>query len=157
MKVKSFAKNFSLCMVGFIGGVVATGYGIGKIVIRSERIQDGISKELSDWLDDILFGDVRTTRRRPTYTSYRDAYYEMNDWKEVVFSKRKDAEEVLKKMNDLVEKYSVATIADFKDLSGLSEHIKYKDHTCGWFDCTGVVVKVRDGYRIAFQFSPKEI
>ena len=157
MNVKSFAKNFSLCMVGFIGGVVVTGYGIGKIVAHSEHIQDGISKDLSDWLDDILFGGAKTTRKRTIYTSYRDAYYEMNDWKEVVFSDRKEAEEVLKKMNDLVERYSVATIADFKDLSGLNEHIKCEDHTRGWFDCTGVVVKVRDGYHIAFQFSPKEI
>ena len=124
---------------------------------RSEHIQDGISKDMSDWLDDVLFGNMETTRRRPIYTRYRKSYYVTHDWKDVVFSDREEAEAVLEKMNELVETYGSATIADFKSLSGAERYIFTTDHTRGWQDCTGVVVKVRDGYRIVFKFSPKEI
>lgn len=144
-------------MVGFVGGVIVTGYGIGKIVAKSDRIQDGISKDLSDWLDGMLFGDPEPVRRRPKHVSYRSMYGRPQSYKDVIFADRVDAEAVIDSMENLNAKYGVVTIADFLDLCGRNEDITYVDHDYGWTNFDGSVKRTTDGYRIVFRSLPKEL
>lgn len=145
-------------MVGFAGGVIVTGYGIGKIVAKSNRIQDGISKDLSDWLDSMLFGDSEPVRRRPKHVSYRSMYDRPQSYKDIRFANRIDAEEVITSMEDLNAKYGAVTVADFLDICGRSDDITYADLNYGWTNFKGeVVIAENRDYRIIFPTLPKEL
>lgn len=58
MKMKNVAKNFGLCMAGFISGSIATSVGVLHLIKKSKNIQNGISKEVEKWLRGLLFNDV---------------------------------------------------------------------------------------------------
>jgi hypothetical protein len=68
-----------------------------------------------------------------------------HDFDEIVLDERSEAEEVLDRLFDVVNKYESATVADLYDLVGLpSTHADYK---WGWTDLRGAgVSRIRDGY-----------
>lgn len=115
----------------------------------------------------IVYGDSRVMPRRPTvygsriqYNSpvvRRDRAYlpdqpsrplgrqvrrETND---LVLASRDEAETVLERLNDIIDKYQVASLADLYDLTGLpTTHV---DNKWGWTDLHNVEIRqVRDGY-----------
>lgn len=51
MKMKNVAKNFGLCMVGFIGGSIVTSVGVLHLVKKSRNIQNGIYLEIEGWFN----------------------------------------------------------------------------------------------------------
>ncbi|MET0786959.1 MAG: hypothetical protein ABWY25_09650 [Paenisporosarcina sp.] len=69
------------------------------------------------------------------------------DYKEVVLADRAEAERVVERMYDLLEKYEIVTLADLYDLCGFAtSHI---DNKWGWTSLTNAqVVQVREGYLI---------
>ena len=81
------------------------------------------------------------TQRR--YEAVRDKY----SYDEVIFDTRGEAEEVLERMDELLETYEVVSIADYYDLVGFdSEHT---DNKYGWTNLRSACsVRVRDGYTI---------
>lgn len=56
----------------------------------------------------------------------------MTDYSQYEFHNREDAETVLKNMNDILSEYDCVSVADFKDLVGLT--CNYSDHEYGWTD-----------------------
>lgn len=54
MKMKNVAKNFGLCMVGFISGSIATSVGVLHLVKKSRNIQNGIYLEIEEWFNRLL-------------------------------------------------------------------------------------------------------
>lgn len=54
MKMKKFAKYFSLCMAGFIGGSIVTSIGVIHLVKKSRDIQNGIYLEIEGWFNRLL-------------------------------------------------------------------------------------------------------
>lgn len=85
----------------------------------------------------------RRDRRRNDYDD-RDSRY---DYRDLAFTSRVDADEVLANLRDLVEDYGKASVADLYDLCGITG--TFQDHKYGWYDLRGVrVVHVRDGYEI---------
>lgn len=68
----------------------------------------------------------------------------MNDY-DLVFQLKKEAEEVLSKLNDLVKEYGAASVADLKDLSGVTSTLT--NNNLGWTDLKNAsIIKTRDGY-----------
>lgn len=66
---------------------------------------------------------------------------------DVVFETRKEAEQVLELLRDIIYTYDLATCADYYDLVGLQPD--YKDNRHGWTDLKDAVVKrVSRGYII---------
>lgn len=60
MKMKNVAKNFGLCMVGFISGSIVTSIGVVHLVKKSRNIQNGISLEIEGWIKQLFFdGETR--------------------------------------------------------------------------------------------------
>lgn len=59
MKMKNVAKNFGLCMAGFISGSIATSVGVLHLIKKSKDIQNGISLEIEGWIKQ-LFCDGET-------------------------------------------------------------------------------------------------
>lgn len=84
----------------------------------------------------------RDDNRRRDYGSIRRSNYDYND---IVLENRGDAEEVLIKLDELIDVYGSASIADLYDMVGMSG--SYTDNRYGW-DKPGVgsVVRVGDGW-----------
>lgn len=72
------------------------------------------------------------------------AQYSYDD---IVFDNRGDAEEVLYRMEELLERFDVVSVADLFDMAGIS--CNYTDNKYGWTDLRSAhVERVRDGYII---------
>ena len=68
-----------------------------------------------------------------------------HNFDEIILNTRAEAEEVVDRLFDLIEKFDVATVADLYDLLGVTP--KYTDQNWGWTDLAGAGVShVRGGY-----------
>lgn len=148
MKMKKFAKYFSLCMAGFISGSIVTSIGVIHLVKKSRNIQNGISLEIDGWFNRLLHkGEEDITGQTYPY---------------IVFKARKDAKKVLDDMEEQLNKYGVVTIADFclfsSDFCDLSSSpCTYLQNKYGWTNVDAHIVPVPDGYMIVFKNYPKEV
>ena len=77
---------------------------------------------------------------RPRSSGY--GYYD-----DIIFETRGEAEEVLLKMDELINQYGLVSIADLKDMVGLDGN--YTDCDYGWTNIHNTnTTRVRDGYLI---------
>lgn len=120
-----------------------------------------ISDIVKDGVEMILYGSTgRGTRRdgfRADYVSYNrysdgrgpsrpiDTRAKSNySYNEVIFNSRGEAEEVLDRMDELIECYKVVRVADFYDLANLS--CEFTDNDYGWTNIRNAeIVRTRDG------------
>jgi hypothetical protein len=84
-------------------------------------------------------------RDDPDYNRPRaQAQYGYDD---IIFETRGDAEEVLYRMQELLERFDVVSVADLFDMAGIS--CNYTDNKYGWTDLRNAhVTRIRDGYVI---------
>ncbi len=139
-------------------------YIIGEVLIPA--MKKALSDIVTNGIDMILYGESGVTKRkspgsRISYTNYydrrdrdRDRYgyddrrvragYDFND---VILDSRGEAEDVLSRMDELIDNYGIVSVADFYDLCGITG--SYTDNKYGWTDIRSAqVVRVRDGYKI---------
>lgn len=85
----------------------------------------------------------KDTRRDSGRVRTRASY----DYDDIVLDNRGEAEEVLSRMDELIDTYGLVSVADLYDLVGITGN--YTDNKYGWQDIrTASVVRVRDGYMI---------
>lgn len=124
-------------------------------------IKNTISDIITNGVDMMLWGAVKGNKRRSsnTYVSYRDyssrdrrddrtvtrrSVYSFDD---IVIPSRQEADEVLEKMDEIIDRYDIVSVSDYYDLVG--ETGNYTDNKYGWSSLrTAEVVRVRDGYII---------
>lgn len=83
--------------------------------------------------------DRRDTAPARTRTGY--------DYDDIILETRGEAEDVLERMEELIDMYQLVSVADFYDLVGVSGN--YTDNKYGWTNVRNAsVVRVRDGYMI---------
>lgn len=126
-------------------------------------IKKAISDIVTDGIDMILYGGSggRNKNKSGSKISYRSYYDDKNDrrrddesahrnrfdYNEIVYDYRRDAEAVLKQMNEMLDRYPIVTVADMYDMAG--ESIPYTGYRYGWTNLRNAeVVRVRDGYII---------
>lgn len=135
-------------------------YVIGDVLIPA--IKKAISDIVTNGIDMILYGETghskRSSSSRISYSKYYDdrrddrrsstsASISRYDYDDVIFETRDEAKEVLERMDELIDLYGVASIADFYDLAGITGN--YTDNKYGWTNLASAdVVRVRDGYTI---------
>lgn len=135
-------------------------YVFGEVLIPA--IKKAISDIVTDGIDMILYGESRKgSRRSPadrvSYTSYssrgsgsrdnRAVLSNRYSYDDIVLDNRADAQDVLERMDEIVETYGVVTVADLKDLVGISG--VYTDNKYGWTSTQAMdIVRTRDGYMI---------
>ena len=135
-------------------------YVIGDVLIPA--IKKAISDIVTNGIDMILYGETghskRSSSSRISYSKYYDdrrddrrsntsALSSRYDYDDVIFETRDEAKEVLERMDELIDLYGVASIADFYDLAGITGN--YTDNKYGWTNLASAdVVRVRDGYTI---------
>jgi hypothetical protein len=64
---------------------------------------------------------------------------------DIILTSREEAETVLERLQDLINEYNVATVADFNELVGLPA--QHTDNKWGWLHLRGAQVRqIREGY-----------
>jgi hypothetical protein len=87
--------------------------------------------------------DSRQDDRRYDRTPIRTRY----SYDDIILENRGEAEEVLRRMDELVDTYDFVTVADLFDLVGITG--EHTDNKYGWTNLRSAeVVRVRDGYTI---------
>lgn len=158
-KVKS--KKSSKIASAFIGedaGNVGS-YIVNDILIPS--IKKAVSDIVTDGVAMLLGTDKKRSGRSSSsgYVSYRSYSDDRDDrfrssrtsrgydFDNIVFDSRGEAEEVLDRMDELIDTYRSVSVADMYDLAGLS--CDYTDNKYGWTSLRSAdVVRTRDGYII---------
>lgn len=124
-------------------------------------MKKAISDIVTNGIEMILYGETgRTKRSSPAGSvSYRNYYDRRDDDRrtyktptrvgysidDIVLETRGDAEDVLSRMDELVDTYGIVSVADMYELVGITGN--YTDNKYGWTNIRNVrPVRVRDGY-----------
>lgn len=126
-------------------------------------IKDAISKTVSNGIDMLLYGDTRDVSKNNTggtYVSYASYYgkgktsainnrnrvIDRRDLDDYILS-RSDAERVLGTLEDIIDKYGQASVADYYDTLG--ETSNFTDYKYGWTSLRGArIVRKGNGYSL---------
>lgn len=155
---------------------------VGEYVVMDVLLpaaKRAISDGVSQGIERLLFGEVRTrpaggAAPRTRYTSYSSPRYAeapysprserrevshraraTHDFTEIILEDRMDAEAVIDQLGNLIDQYEVATVSDFYDLVGVTG--EYTDRKWGWTDIRGArAQRVRDGYLLVLP-EPKPV
>lgn len=124
-------------------------------------IKKGVYDIVTTAIDMVLYGgsgrgDRRSTASKVSYHKYydqRDTHRPSDeprtrgclDYDDIVLTDRRDAEEVLIRMDEIIKKYDIVTVADLFELVG--ERGPYTASKYGWTSLhTAEIQRVRDGY-----------
>lgn len=136
-------------------------YVWGEVLIPA--IKKLISDIVTDGIGILLYGESRGNSKRSTadrvsYRNYydRDGRGSRNDrptissaysYDEIILNSRGEAEDVLSRMDEIVDTYGLVRVSDLYDLVGLT--CNYTDNKYGWTNIRNAeVIRVRDGYMI---------
>lgn len=130
----------------------------GEVLIPA--VKKAISDIVTNGIDMILYGGSRPGNKQlPSgQVSYRK-YYDSGSYREprssraaysaysqddIILSSRGEAEEVLDRMNEIIDMYKVVSVADLKDLVGVTG--LYTDNNYGWTNIGNAeIIRLRDG------------
>lgn len=85
----------------------------------------------------------RRDDRRNDYARNRSRY----DFDDIILDDRGEAEEVLTRMDELIDTYGIVSVADLYDLVGIT--CDYTDNKYGWTNIRNAeAIRVRDGYML---------
>ncbi len=154
----------------FMGNIISEdapsvkSYIFGDVLIPA--IKKAISDIVTDGIDIILYGESKRGRGRSTSdrVSYRN-YYDggsynrprMNErqaitasqysYDDIILPSRGEAEDVLARMDELIDAYGLVRVADLYDLVGITGN--YTDNKYGWTNITRAeIIRTRDGFMI---------
>lgn len=132
----------------------------GEVLIPA--VKKAISDIVTNGIDMILYGGSKPgTKRsisdRVSYRNYYDrdsrgpstprASYSTYSYNDIILSSRGEAEDVLDRLEEILDTYKVASVADYYDLVGIAG--SYTDNSYGWTSIRNAeIVRVRDGYMI---------
>ena len=133
-------------------------YIIQEVLLPAAK--KAISEMVSSGIDMLLYGEAKSKNRnrnesRVSYTKYyeRERDYDRGtrtrargyDYDDIILDTRREAEEVLDRMQDLIDNYGMVSVADLYDLVGING--SYTDNKYGWTHLRSAdVQRVRDGY-----------
>lgn len=138
-------------------------YIIDEVLIPAAK--KALSDIVTNGIDMLLYGETRSKSKekgsRVSYSKYydrdRDDRYERDrgrsrrnirngyDYDDIVLESRGEAEDVLDRMDDLLDTYGVVSVADLYDLVGIQG--SYTDNKYGWSNLRNAdVQRLRDGY-----------
>lgn len=126
-------------------------------------IKKAVSDIVTDGISMILYGETGHGKKssmssKVSYRNYydeprRDSHYGVTrtrsgySYGEVVVDTRGEAEDVLSRMDELIDSYSMVSVADLYDLVGITGN--YTDNKYGWTNIRNAeVIRVSDGYLI---------
>ena len=135
--------------------------------IKSHIMDDVIIPTIKDLLMDTLgmllgrggrgTGSRRSVSDKVSYAQYYSGGRYANndsskarprfDMDDIIFETRADAEALIDQINDMIDRYGVATVADLYDAADLTQ--PYTSNKYGWTNFRSAeVIRIRDGYII---------
>ena len=146
----------------FFGGDLkdVASYVVVDVMIPAAK--DMLYDTVSQGFSRLLFGEVRqrTASTNREYTSYgsmsrdrsmrrvdqsRRDRISSNDFDDITFRDRRDAEAVMDTLMDTIDHYGQCSVADLLKAAGMSP--KYTDYDSGWHDLSRASIsRYRDGY-----------
>lgn len=132
-----------------------------KDYILQDALIPAVKKFITDSVDMVLYGENGSKKKRSSsFVSYRDfsdkrerkGYNDyksrtMFDYDDIFLESRRDAENVLKQMHDIINDYGILSVADMFDLVG--EPANYTMNKYGWHNIDNAeIVHTREGYKI---------
>lgn len=116
-------------------------------------------------LEMLFFGSVSSSKKSGPYVNYsksslssttprRSVSKQPKDFREFEYGTRSDAEEVLINMQDLIDEYGFASIADLYDLCGVVGN--WTDNKYGWADLRSAKVSMKRGGGYVIDFPRAE-
>lgn len=132
-----------------------------KDYILQDALIPAVKKFITDSVDMVLYGETGSKKKRSSsFVSYRDfsdkrerkGYNDyksrtMFDYDDIFLESRRDAENVLKQMHDIINDYGILSVADMFDLVG--EPANYTMNKYGWHNIDNAeIVHTREGYKI---------
>lgn len=161
-KSKSKARRIAEIFVG--GDLKETAVHV-RDDVAVPALKNFLYDSLSEGLQRILWGETRNDRRRnsthrdyvgysrrarePRPTQQTTTRYSRvaQGFDDIVLATRTEAESVLSRMYDLIERYNMVTVAEFYSLVGISA--EFTDENWGWRDLRSANIQhIRDGFRI---------
>lgn len=150
-----------------VQNVVETFFGGDLRDVASYVVKDVMIPAAKDMLYDtvaqgfsrLLFGEVRPRNNSTSrgYTSYSSMSRDRstgrceiearnrNDFDDITFRDRRDAETVMNTLRDTIDHYGQCSVADLLKASGISP--RYTDYDIGWTDLArATIARYRDGY-----------
>lgn len=137
-------------------------YVLMDIIIPAAK--EIIANVVKSSIDMILYGRTggsksSSSASRVSRVSYDQAYNRENrstsrdrrgyDYDDIIIKNRGEAEDVLSRMDELIDVYKMASVADLYEFVGVSG--RYTDCDYGWFDISSArVVPVNGGYLLKF-------
>ena len=134
-------------------------YVVGEVLIPTAK--KVISEVVTNVVDIILYGgsrggSKRSTADRVSYRNYYDrdsrpvrtsSYSSSYDYDDIILGTRGEAEDVLMRMDEIMDTYRLVRVADLYDLVGVTAPPTANAY--GWTNIRNAeVVRVRDGYMI---------
>lgn len=138
-------------MALFAGGFVIGGVVVIRKVIASETIRKVMTDQLAKKITDVLYDEPPfKTQTHLNYTSYytnKGTKHRAYHFDDIVLANRKDAEQVLSQLSDVITTYGQASVADLYDLVGVIN--EFTDNCYGWTSSDSMyVIHIRDGYKL---------
>ena len=124
-------------------------------------VKKAVSGIVTNGIEMILYGETGRTKKRSSadYVSY-NRYSDRRDDKsynnsrarlgynydDIILESRGEAEEVLSRMDEIIDMYGVVSVADMYDLVGITDN-NYTNNKYGWTNIRSAeAIRVRDGY-----------
>lgn len=132
-------------------------YAVKDVIIPAAK--KTICDVVNNGINMMMYGEIKSSNTRSNSVSYvsynnisskrdrddrieRRNVFTLNDF---IFENRKDAEEVLNALDEIIENYDVATVNDLYDAVGAS--LPYTGSKYGWTTlATADIIHVREGY-----------
>lgn len=152
----------------FFGGDGRTAIQYVWFSVLIPAAKDALAEAGAQGIEKLIFGETRRQRGGPPsgplgHVSYHrysrprqsepprqisQRARSQHDFDEIILPSRQEADEVVERMFDLVDRFDEATVADLYELVGIRS--THTDHKWGWTDVRGTgTIKVRDGYLIS--------
>lgn len=126
-------------------------------------VKKAVSDIVTNGIDMVLYGETGRTKKssNANYVSYRsysdrdrrderrysDVRSRSYSYDDITLESRREAEEVLNRMNEIIDTYGVVSVGDLYDLVGVTG--SYTDNKYGWLNIRNAEpVRVRDGYML---------
>ena len=155
-KKKSSGRKIADSFIGEDAGNIG-GYILNDVLIPS--VKKAVVDIVTDGIAMLLGTDKKKSRSgSSSYVSYRSYSDDRDDryrssrtrsysFDDIIFESRGEAEEVLDRMDELIDTYRAVSVADMYDLAGLS--CDYTDNKYGWTSLRSAdIVRVSGGYMI---------
>lgn len=115
---------------------------IVQAVLRIDSVQSNTRRTTSNYVSYNKYSQEKPIRANSSDRGRVGYRYD-----NVIFDSRADANDVLKRMDELIDTYQMVSVADFYDLADVES--AYTDNKYGWTNIRSAeVVNVREGYII---------